>query len=71
MNWEAIGAIGEVGGAVAVIATVIYLARQIRQNTSALRSTATQAAHDQAAKTKVFVKAGDETCNPLGVRKQS
>ena len=48
MNWEAIGAIGEVVGAVAVIATLIYLALQIRQNTAALRSTATQAAHDQA-----------------------
>ena len=49
MNWEAIGAIGEVVGAIAVIATLIYLALQIRQNTAALRSTATQAAHDQAA----------------------
>jgi len=49
MNWEAIGAIGEVVGAVAVLATLIYLARQIHQYTSALRSTATQAAHDQAA----------------------
>jgi hypothetical protein len=48
MNWEAIGSIGEVVGAVAVIATLIYLSRQIRQHTSALRSTATQAAHDQA-----------------------
>ena len=32
MNWEAIGAIGEVVGAVAVISTLIYLAVQIRQN---------------------------------------
>jgi hypothetical protein len=31
MNWEAIGAIGEVVGGVAVIATLIYLALQIRQ----------------------------------------
>jgi hypothetical protein len=32
MNWEAIGAIGEVGGAIAVVATLLYLAAQIRQN---------------------------------------
>ena len=30
MNWEAIGAIGEIIGAVAVIATLIYLAVQVR-----------------------------------------
>jgi len=35
MNWEAIGAIGEIVGAAGVIATLIYLAIQIRQNTTA------------------------------------
>jgi len=33
MNWEAIGAIGELIGAAAVVVTLIYLAVQIRQNT--------------------------------------
>jgi len=33
VNWEAIGAVGEVGGAIGVIATLGYLAAQIRQNT--------------------------------------
>ena len=33
MNWEAIGAIGEVTGALGVIVTLGYLAYQIRQNT--------------------------------------
>jgi hypothetical protein len=32
MNWEAIGAIGEIVGAVAVIATLAYLSIQIRQS---------------------------------------
>ena len=32
MNWEAIGAIGEILGAIAVLATLVYLAVQIRQN---------------------------------------
>jgi hypothetical protein len=39
MNWDAVGAIGEVIGAIAVIATLLYLAIQIRQNTKAIRST--------------------------------
>jgi hypothetical protein len=33
MNWEAIGATGEVMGAIAVLVTLVYLAVQIRQNT--------------------------------------
>ena len=36
MNWDAIGAIGEVLGAVAVVVTLAYLALQMRQNTKAL-----------------------------------
>ena len=37
MNWEAIGAVGEILGAIGVIATLLYLTTQIRQNTKALR----------------------------------
>lgn len=33
MNWEALGAIGEIVGAMGVVATLIYLSIQIRQNT--------------------------------------
>ncbi len=36
MNWEAVGAIGEMIGAVGVILTLAYLAYQIRQNTRQL-----------------------------------
>ena len=36
MNWDAIGAVGELLGAAAVLFTLIYLAVQIRQNTSAV-----------------------------------
>lgn len=32
MNWEAIGAIGEIVGAIAVLITLIFLAIQLRQN---------------------------------------
>ncbi len=34
MNWEAIGAVGEILGALAVLVTLVYLAAQIRQNTA-------------------------------------
>ena len=40
MNWEAAGAIGELIGAFAVVATLIYLAIQIRENTRASKSEA-------------------------------
>lgn len=36
MNWDAIGAVGELLGAAAVLFTLIYLAVQIKQNTSAV-----------------------------------
>lgn len=43
MNWDAIGAIGEIIGAVAVVASLAYVALQIRHNTTALQSTNRQA----------------------------
>ena len=48
MNWEAIGAIGEVMGALVVIVTLGYLAIQIRQNTRALRIQVNQSRADLA-----------------------
>src|SRR5262252_2947398 len=38
MNWEAVGAISQIIGTVLVGITLIYLAVQLRQNTSALKS---------------------------------
>ena len=32
MNWEAIGAIGELIGAMAVVITLVFLALQVRQS---------------------------------------
>ena len=42
MNWDALGAIGELIGAVAVILTLLYLAAQIRQNTRSNQTAAIQ-----------------------------
>ncbi len=36
MNWEAIGAVGEVAAATGVIVTLLYLAKEIRQNSESL-----------------------------------
>jgi hypothetical protein len=47
MNWDAIGAVGEILGAAAVVITLVYLSVQLRQNTKALHSTVTHSAHDQ------------------------
>lgn len=56
MNSDAIGAIAELMGAVGVIATLVYLARQINQSTSTLRSSAATA-HTQASQTLSLVLA--------------
>jgi hypothetical protein len=38
MNWDAVSAIAEVVGLIVVVASLIYLAAQIRQNTNAIQS---------------------------------
>jgi len=38
MNWEAIGAVGEIIGAMAVVLSLIYLAIQVRQNSNMARA---------------------------------
>lgn len=43
MNWEAIGAVGEIAGALGVVVTLVYLARQIRtQNRESRLAAATE-----------------------------
>ena len=36
MNWEALSAIGQLLGAVAVVITLVYLSREFRANTKAM-----------------------------------
>ena len=50
MNWDAIGATAEMLGSVAVVATLMYLAVQMRQNTQSNRTAAiqTMASQDSA-----------------------
>ena len=38
MNWELVGAIAEIAGAVGVLITLVYLAIQIKDNTKSLQA---------------------------------
>ena len=62
MNWDAIGAVAELLGAIGVIASLVYLAGQIRdsreqmsQNTRAVRAGAYQQFQEQLQTTMVRV----------------
>ena len=46
MNWDAVSAVGQIVGALAVVISLIYLAVQMRQNTRAVRGTSFQAVTD-------------------------
>ena len=39
MNWDAVGAVGEILGALSVVATLVYLAIQVRQNSNLAKAT--------------------------------
>ena len=58
MNWEVIGVISETVGAVAVVATLAYLAVQIRASNRAAKNTLTQELQDTIK--IVFYKNHDE-----------
>lgn len=47
MNWDAIGALGEIIGAIAVVITLAYLAAQIRSGNRALRTSVRDSAFRQ------------------------
>ena len=42
MNWDAVGAVAELLGAVAVVASLMYLAAQVRINTRSVRAASTK-----------------------------
>ena len=47
MNWEAVGAFGEVLGAAAVVATLLYVSRQLREQGRALTTSVRDSAFQQ------------------------
>ena len=46
ISWEAIGAIGSLVGAISVLLTLLYLARQIKENSKLLTTSVYQTAVD-------------------------
>ena len=50
MDWGAVGAIGEVLGAIGVIVSLLYVATQVRRNTRSIRASAYQALCDASAR---------------------
>ena len=55
MNWEAVGAIAELLGAIGVIISLVYLAIQIRQNTRSSRAATFQAVVSDAQRINALV----------------
>ncbi len=64
MTIQDVGSIGELVGAIATVATLVYLAIQIRSNTLALRSTAAHSVHESFA-TWYRMLAGDAGLSEL------
>lgn len=55
MNWEAVGAAGEIIGALAVFITLVYLAIQIRQNTKAVQAAAIDSANTHVSNIRMHI----------------
>lgn len=49
MNWDAVGALAEALGAIAVVVTLVYLSRQVRENTLSVRRATTHDALESIA----------------------
>ena len=63
MNWEAIGAVGEIVGALVVLVTLVYLAMQIRQNTKSVQAAAVDSANSQVSKIREVIFADADVAN--------
>ena len=70
MNWEAIGAVGEILGAIGVIATLGYLAAQIRQNTRSSQEAASRASFDTVNRINLMLVENPEVAD-LAIRGRS
>ena len=63
MNWEAIGAIAEILGALAVFLSLVYLAIQTRNNTRALRSAAFHQVRESFSEVSLVMVQNPEIAN--------
>ncbi len=60
MNWDAIGAVGEIAGAAGVIITLVYLSIQLRQSIKASKLTAIQSSMENSARFSEILSTDDE-----------
>ena len=67
MNWDAIGAVGEIIGALAVVATLGYLALQVKTNTAAVNQASRQATLSGRAEAGRWVAGNSSRLRPRGV----
>jgi len=65
VNWDAIGAVGEVVGALTVIVTLLYLAKQIKQNSAAVKIAAAQALLSEANGTLRVASSNPQTARAV------
>lgn len=70
MNWDAIGAVGEILGALAVFVSLIYLATQTKQNARALKSASSHQIRESISDLSL-VLAQDPALNSLLLRATS
>ncbi|TDG11263.1 hypothetical protein E2F43_18890 [Seongchinamella unica] len=71
MNWEAIAAIGEMVGAVGVIATLGFLAFQVRQNSSLLKNNTRQLEQNHQVAIAQAMATSDRQSDPMLIVAQS
>ena len=60
MNWDAIGAVGEILGAIAVFVSLIYLAIQIKSNTKEMKTRSVWDAHHTFAGVNDYLAQGGQ-----------
>jgi hypothetical protein len=65
MNWEAIGAVGEVAGAIGVIATLLYLTIQIRASSQATEAQASANLSVEMERLLVALSQNDALANAM------
>jgi hypothetical protein len=61
MNWDAVGAIAELVAAIGVVASLVYVGFQIRQNTLSVTASAHRAINDKFIRVNEFVGQDAET----------
>lgn len=63
MNWDAINAVGEMLGALAVLVSLLYLSVQIRQNTASVKSSTFQNAITSISHVSLAIATDKEAAN--------